>query len=181
MADKEKEEEILRLLGEIETRLKMTEITTKLIKAQITLTEFHDVMAKVRSPVETFQHQIIDTLFNLLILTIEIYIVLFGYRYITSSGEKIPSIAFIGAIGIVLIILKDSLNNVRNLYSTYNAWRRMKETKKFHLDQQIKSKTVEEYIQNLKKMDRELRAKKFGNNELSSPDNQLVRSVEENP
>ena len=140
MTDKDVNE-ILRLLGSIEDRL-------RLMNARI-------IDDKIESIQKTDSKVASEAVSNVILLSIDIYIIFVGYNYLTSTKSVIQPAAVIGVVGIAFFIINSVLTTSRNIYSSYKAWGRHREAKKSfririkgplsHLEQQLS--TIQPNIQ----------------------------------
>ncbi len=112
MAEKDIEE-MLALLKKIDKRL---------LDMQIRIAK-----DKILAPIESDSRIFSNVFSSLSILIIEIYLVIIGYTYITTTTAttEIPPIAIIGIIGITIAILNSILNAIKDVYLSIKAWGRL--------------------------------------------------------
>ena len=107
MTDKDTNE-VLRLLRKIDSRLILLQFKIGHYAALSALREDRKVFS--------------DATLNFLLLIIDIYVIYFGYNYLTSTKATLPPIAVIGAIGIAFVILNSVFATSKNIYSSYRAY-----------------------------------------------------------
>ena len=109
MPDKDNEE-ILNLLRKIDAQLKIMQL--------------RNVDEKFQSLVKRDMGSVSDASTSFLILILQIYILIIGYKYLTSTKAVIPAVGVIGAIGISFIILNSIATAIRGIYLSYDTWKK---------------------------------------------------------
>lgn len=107
-------DEIIRLLTGIEARL-------RLMEAKI-------IQDRIHSALKDDSKVVSEAISNVIMLSIDLYIIFIGYKYLTSSKTELPATAVVGIIGIAFFILNSVFTTSRNIYSSYRAMIRLKKT-----------------------------------------------------